>query len=241
MSNLSLAFVAASFAVAGAAFAAVPLTGSYSQSFDSMGPNGTRAPGDWTAGTIVGSRVADGGGAIISRALVVDNGGIDTVGQSFNYGNTGDSDRAIGAMGTTNDGASGIHGGDRAVQVALINDTETPITALDLSFAGEQWRINQGTAETKPEKIRVFYSTSPNSGWHTLGDRFSFAAKDAPAKTAVDGNLDENRRVISGTYHLPTPVAAGGAFYIRWLDWNENSTADHGLAVDDVSISIHAP
>jgi hypothetical protein len=214
---------------------AVPFTGSYSENFDSIGATGTAPPTGWTVGYI-GATNQDGGGAVTSDPLVVDDGSNDTVGLSFNYGTTGATDRAIGAMGTTN--KNGLPNGDRVAQVELTNNTGAALTAVNVAYTGEQWRNNQGTASPGPEKIRLYYSTSPSSGWQSLGSSFEFTApQNSTTESALDGNQPANRAAIAGQYTLPAPLADGSTFYLRWLDWNDLNTSDHGLAIDDVSVT----
>ena len=239
----------AGVAVASSAQAAVSFTGNYSQNFDSIGPTGTAAPTDWVAGNVTANRSVDGGGVLTSQALVPDDGtnGVaantqGTIGKNYNYGSlAAPSDRAIGSVPTT---ASF----DRALQVALTNNTGGSISSLKIGYTGEQWRYGQGdsalAAENQGENLRVFYSTSVSSGWTSIGLNFGapklFDA-DRPGitdQTQLDGNAPANRTVLSTNFVLPSPLADGSSFYIRWLDWNENSTSDHGLAVDDVSVSV---
>ena len=53
---------------------------------------------------------------------------------------------------------------------------------------------------------------------------------------SIDGNLAANRTLISGVFTLPAVLPKGAPFWIRWHDWNDSATADHFLAVDDVSV-----
>jgi len=216
------------------ASAQVNFTGTYSENFNSLGATATSPPPGWTAGFLGPSRVTDGGGAVTPDVLTVDDGSNDSVGRNLNYGVIGDSDRALGSMGTT------ATGGDRVTQLALLNNTGGPLTQLTLGYTGEQWRINQGTpsAANGTEKIRFLYSLSPSSGWVPLGEDYEFfRIHNEPAETAINGNLTENRTLRGGTFFLDTPVPLGQTLYLRWLDWNDDATADHGLAIDDVSIT----
>jgi hypothetical protein len=233
--RLAIAGVIASLALATTSTAQVNFTGTYSENFNSIGPFGSTPPDGWTIGFLGPSRVTDGGGAINPASLVVDDGNIDTVGQSFNYGSFNDTDRALGNMGTTGDGTNS---GDRAIQLALFNNTGQTLNRLTVRFAGEQWRNNQAAAAT-PEQLRFFYSTSPASGWNQLFAPFEFVApkNDNTAEGALNGNLAENRAAdLGGTFSLNTPVPVGQTLYLRWLDWNDLNTQDHGLAIDDVVV-----
>lgn len=234
-----------------AASAAIPFNGSYSENFDSIGPTGTAAPADWLVGTLTGplSRQPNGGGAVTARSLYVNdgtggvaNGTTATVGRSFNLGASGAADRAIGSAATTNDG-TGLQGGDRVLQGAFTNSTGAPITSMTIGYTGEQWRFAQGASSSGSEGFFFFYSTAPDSGWVSIGLDF-VAPHQTPGQsglsihTALDGNASANRIVLSKEFTLPQPLPAGSAFYLRWLDWNDNSTSDHVIAVDDISLGV---
>ena len=251
-SRISISAAALLCAVS-AASAAIPFTGSYSQNFDSIGPTGTAAPTDWTVGTLAAgstnARQLNGGGAMTPRSLYVNdgtggvaNGQTAAVGRSFNLGASGAADRAIGAAGTTNDGTD-IQGGDRILQGAFTNSSGVSISSMTIGYTGEQWRFAQGTSSSGDESIFLFYSTSPDSGWVSVGLDFVAPHQKTgfTAHTALDGNAATNRIVLSKEFSLPQPLAAGGSFYLRWHDWNDNATSDHVLAVDDVSISAVVP
>ena len=220
--------------------AAASFTGSYSENFDSMGPDGNAAPPNWFHGTYSSTQNrVDPGSTINNVNLTPDNGSNGVKGASYNYGDSGSSERAIGSVCTTNSG-------DRGTVVALTNDTGMELTELTLTYAGEQWRNNEGKADDKPEKIRVYISLNPGSGFVYLSG-FDFNAPVNEERGSeendgyrLDGNADANRRVISGTIDLASlgmTIAAGADFYINWHDWNDRSTRDHALAVDDVTIT----
>ena len=171
-----------------------------------------------------------------SPALVVDAGsGVgDPSGLSYNYGTAGAGDRAVGNVPKTTNG-------DRIIQVAVTNNTGAALNYFTLSYWGEQWHRGESKADTKPEKLRVYYSgTSASSSFVSMGSAFEFIApQDVPgaAQTALDGNAAANRTYITATYTPASPIASGATFYIRWYDWNDNNTVDHGLAIDDVTIT----
>jgi hypothetical protein len=214
--------------------------GLLTQNFDSMGSSGTAPPAGWSVGHLnpVKNRdtVGGEGAAIVSETLLVDNGSTDggTNGYSFNYGTTGSGDRALGNIPRTTNG-------DHIIQVAITNNTGYSLASLRLTYTGEQWRRGQSAAAAKPEKLMVFLSTSSStSGFVSMGAAFDFnALQDAPgqAQIALDGNASANRTVISGTYTPAAPIANGAVLYIRWYDWNDDATMDHGLAIDDVAVT----
>jgi hypothetical protein len=217
--------------------------GIYTQNFDSIGPTGTTPPLNWLSGDYTPYRnrqLLDAAPAAVQNdPLVPDDGSSGTTAQSYNYGTTGDPDRAIGHIGTTS------NYGDSGLQVALFNNTGAPITQLTIEYVGEQWRYYQGASSSGPEKLRMYISSANNAGYIAL-PTLDFTAPHQTgevANRALDGNLATNRVGISGTVDLAAIGYPGGAvgpeqvFFLTWHDWNDNATLDHGLAVDDVRIT----
>jgi len=208
--------------------------GTYTESFDSMGPGGTALPTGWAAGKYSTTQNRQPpGSAPANESLYVDDGSSSTKGRSYNYGTSGGADRAVGHLPTTSSG-------DRAVQLAIANNTGYAIDEFTLDYTGEQWREWEGGAASA-EKLSVWFSTSPGSGFIELGSEFHFEApRDSGLGvgegTALDGNDPANRLAISGTFAPPAPISNGQTFYLTWHDQNDN-TSDHALAVDDVSFS----
>lgn len=207
----------------------VLIGGSYSQNFESLGPSGTilNITG-WKAGNY-----SDGGNAessphgdVDAETLIADNGSGTTKGRSYNYGTTGQSDRAVGHLPTTSSG-------DRALQLEITNGTGGDITEFTLTYTGEQWRDWQAGSD---QKLSVWYSPSSGSNFMSMGSEFDFDAPiNAGAGVALDGNAAANRELLSGLYVPTGPIAHGQSFYITWHDKND-SVSDHPLAVDDVHI-----
>ena len=201
--------------------------GTYVENFNSMGSSGTETPQGWITGDYTVRQDHDPpGSAPRDETLTVDNGS-DRGGGSYNYGTTGDSDRALGNITGKDD--------DRAIQLAVTNDTGAEITALNLTYTGEQWR-DVKTNASLPQLLTVWFSTDPGSGFASMGGQFSFIApSNKGLNSAIDGNDAANRTVISGVYTPDTPIPDGQTFYITWHDQDE-TRGDHGLAVDDVSL-----
>jgi autotransporter-associated beta strand protein len=214
-----------------------------SENFDSMGSAGTTLPAGWTAGYLgaVGSQnrlvmapYAGDGLAITPMPVVVSAGAAVSpdVGTVLNLGSAGSSERALGGYPRTSPS------GDQIMQVAIVNTTGSPLTTVSVSYAGEQWRQFQGTSSSGPEMLRVLASTtSPTTGFTYFSSLDFTAPQQGAGGTALDGNLAANRAVITGTITFDNPVAAGGTFYLRWHDWNDNGTSDHFLGIDDVVVS----
>ena len=212
--------------------AAVTYTsGTYTEDFDSIGSSGTVPPPGWGAGKYSTTQNRQPpGSAPVDEALYVDNGSSSTKDRSYNYGTTGDSDRAVGGMPANKSG-------DRAIQLAITNDTGSEITELTLAYTGEQWR-NTGTSTFLPQMLTVWFSSDPGSGFVSMGSQFDFASpSNLGYSSALDGNDPDNRTEISGVYVPGAPIPDGETFYITWHDVNDRGVSDHGLAVDDVSVT----
>ncbi|MCX6924991.1 MAG: Ig-like domain-containing protein [Verrucomicrobia bacterium] len=216
------------------------------ENFDSMGSAGTAPPTGWTIGYLAGnpSRVVmspyGGDGLAITPLppLVVSDGVFatqPTTATGFNFGSTGSSERALGSFPRT------TTYGDHVMQIAVVNTTGGSLNSVDVSYAGEQWRQCQGTSSSGPEMLRFLASTtSPTTGFSNYSSLDFTAPKQGPADIALDGNLAANRAVLSGTIKFASAVPAGGTFYLRWHDWNDNATYDHFLAIDDVIVTTTA-
>lgn len=231
---------------------AINFSGSYAENFDSIGPTGTAVPTGWQIGhfsPVVNVNGTGGDGlAIVSEALltgvpedgytIIKNGlgGGGANGQAINYGHSSNSsDRAIGNVPRTNYG-------DHLIQVDFINTTGAPITEFSVTYTGEQWSNAQGTSGNGAEKIRFFYNPSAAlSGFVAVSTLDFTALKNAPLADgpylALNGNLAENRTTLTATITPASAIPVNGAFSLRWLDWNENATTDHGLAIDDFQLN----
>ena len=212
--------------------AAITYTGgTYTENFDSMGSGGTAPPPGWVAGKYATTQNRlPPGSAPDDETLYVDDGSSKAQDRSYNYGTTDDSDRAIGSIPARKKG-------DRAIQLAITNDTGAEITELTLAYTGEQWR-NSRTNALLPQMLSVWFSTDPGSGFVSMGSQFDFGSPSNGAfNSALDGNDPANRTEISGLYVPDAPILDGQTFYITWHDVDDRGVSDHGLAIDDVSVT----
>lgn len=219
----------------------------YLQNFDAMGSAGTTLPSGWTAGYLgvesslnraIMAPYAGNGLNITAMPVVVSDGSAlptPNVGTVLNLGTTGSSDRALGNYPRT------TPSGDQIMQVAIQNNTGGSLTAIQLSYSGEQWRQAQGTSSSGPEILRVLASTTSSTDLFAYFPGLDFTAPKQLAADwpvgGLDGNAPANRAFITGTITFASAVPDGGTFYIRWHDWNDNGTSDHFLGIDDVQIS----
>jgi hypothetical protein len=207
------------------------------ENFDGLGPTGTNVAllTGWDAGhfnPIINQGTTGGDGVTtVTDAVVVDNGSHDPGGTPMlaNFGTSGASDRALGSFARTS-------AGDQFLQLAIKNESGSPITSFVLTYTGEQWRSPQCTS---PQPLTVWYSgTSATNGFVSMGTTFTFYSPNNTASNVpLDGNAAGNRTVISATYVPATSIAAGSTFYIRWYDINENGCSDDFLAIDDLTVT----
>jgi hypothetical protein len=175
-----------------------------------------------------------GGGARDNEQYAVDTGGSNT-GDTYSYGSVSATDRALGGLQTgtlvPNFGAS------------FTNNTGKTISSLNIAYTGEQWRIGN-TAAAREDKLQFQYSLDAtdlvSGNWISVteGDFINPIKTNATA-SALDGNASANKTAITFTIS-GLNISNGATFWIRWTDVNA-SGADDGLAVDDFSLTPHAP
>jgi len=220
------------------ALAAISFTGgSYTQTFDTLGPSTTAWANDstlsaWSLFTSTATPVT---------SIGVGNGASGT-GSFFNFGATSGADRALGAVasGGTYFGSPQVGGVAGWLAVAMTNATGVSQPSFVLRYDGEQWRNGgAGTAQ----KIGVEYGYGGTfaavSAWTSAGVAFDFTSPQiAATAAALDGNLAANRTASIGGTVTPAVAWAGGTtLWIRWSDLNDSGN-DHGLAIDNVSFSL---
>ena len=200
------------------------LGNAYLQNFDTL---------DNTAGSTTNASLPTGwtiseagGGARDNEQYAVDTGGNHT-GDIYSYGTIGATERAIGSL------RSGtlipLFG------VEFFNQTGTTITALDIAYTGEQWRLSQAG---RSDRLIFQYSTdaiSLNNGNYVNFDVLDFATPNTSDFGAHDGNSAANRTALNGTI-TGLEIVANSSFWLRWVDFDVGG-ADDGLAIDDFSLS----
>lgn len=164
--------------------------------------------------------------------------GTGTAGGIYSFGVTGvngASDRAMGSL------ASGS-ASPAAFGVRFMNDTALVATNLTLSFTGEQWR-NGGADAVNTLAFTYGISFTPITNAATAATWISFPALDFNTPTfstnasALDGNQATNRQVFTAVTLSGVAVQPGQEWFARWLDVNDTGN-DHGLAIDDLSVSF---
>ena len=226
--NLIASFAAILLAVS-ASFAQVDLAAlgvPSAQNFDTLASASTNIT--WTNNTTIP-------GWYSSRVVYNTGTGSSNAGALYSFGAAAASDRALGgiASGTTTTFFWGVR---------LRNTTGSQITSLAISYTGEQWR-DAGAATPVAHVMAFDYlvSATPitdiSAGVYTTATVLDFTSPtftNTGAGVALDGNVVPNRTAISSTINVT--LNPGDEIMLRWTDIN-NAGNDHGLSVDDFSVT----
>jgi hypothetical protein len=238
-STLPLAIAATIFAQTAVAQTPISITnGTYFQDFNAMGngANGTNGtyPSGWS-----GYRFAGSGTLGQTLTPITHDGSLGT-GAVYNFGTTGQTDRALGSLGSgTTHPAFGV---------VLVNDTGRVLTDADVevSFRAEQWRTGSSTAANEVWRFQwrvgdgatIFNDTSENN-WNSvpLLDMNEILT-GSTSSGAVDGNANfVNVGPSPVTFLIWNP---GQLLFLRWLDM-DNTGTDAGMGIDDFNFTVFAP
>jgi hypothetical protein len=188
------------------------------ENFDSLGVvSGSTLPAGWEFSE---------SGAGANSTYGVGNGSSST-GNTYSFGATSATDRALGSVRTSSLGS--MYG------TVITNQTAGTLTELAIEFAGEQWRLG---ATGRVDRLDFAYSLDATSiitgNWLDI-DALDFVAPvNAGATGALDGNLGENRTLVTHAIS-GLALAPGASLWIRWSDFDASSS-DDGLAIDDFSV-----
>lgn len=194
----------------------------YTQDFDTLASSGTSStvPADWALSE-TGSN---------ANGTYTAGTGSSNAGDTYSFGSTGSAERAFGTL------LSGSL--VSTIGASFTNNTGQGISALLITYVGEQWR--QGYV--RPEKDRLDFqfstdATALNTGvWQNVNE-LDFSTVDTSGSVgARDGNI--LRQTVSFTM-TDLNIASGGTFWIRWND-SDILFNDDGLAIDDFSLAVVA-
>lgn len=193
----------------------------YTQDFNTLAASGTAntaLPAGWSLNESGTSARNDSGyGA---------SNGSDNGGDVYSFGAASATDRAFGTL------RSGTL--IPIVGACFTNNTGATVTALSISYRGEQWRLG---ATGRNDRLDFQYSldaTSLATGAWTDANQLDFTA---PLADGTAGALDGNANGAAVTAPISSlNVANGATFWIRWTDFDA-AGADDGLGVDDFSLT----
>ncbi|WP_341884402.1 ExeM/NucH family extracellular endonuclease [Synechococcus sp. UW140] len=216
---------------------------SYSQDFNSLAASGTANA--WENDTTIPGWHLFRQPASTPVAITAYNAdtGASSSGSFYSYGSTGISERALGglASGGTYFGTPASAAVAGWIALSLKNQGSSNISSLSIGFSGEQWR-NGGNAETQSMLMEYGYGTnfSDVTTWNKPASSFKNFTSPIATTTAaaVDGNSAGKISSLGGNVDLTaTPWTPGSNLWLRWID-NNDAGNDHGLAIDDLSITI---
>lgn len=200
------------------------------ESFDTLATTGTNIA--WTDNSTIpgwwSTRVAYNSGT-----------GSSNTGALYSFGIAGTNpvtDRALGSIGSGSTGT--IYQAAR-----LTNNTGETITSLDISYVGEQWRNGgNATAHTLTFQYQiadagvVTGANTPATGWTDVSQLSFTGPVTGTTAATLDGNALANRIPRAAT--LTVTVGNGQEIWLRWQD-PDDSGSDHGLAIDDFSVTAN--
>ncbi len=199
-------------------------SGIHTENFDGMTASGIVTPQGWWVGA-----AAAGSAQFVS----VGDGSAGPSGSvhGWNYGLTGDGNRALGTAAT---------GGDRNTVARIRNTGSSNIDSFNLFFDAELWRTHQ--TNTHVEYLTNYVSFDLGATW--IATTFDFQSPpdiaNSPAATALDGHQATNRVAgLGGSVVPPSPVPPGSVIYVRWQNINDAGT-DGAIAIDNVSFEATA-
>ncbi len=207
--------------------------GSYSQNFDVLGSTSA----NWTNNVTLPGWYATKGS--LDATNFIAGAGTGTTGGIYSFGTNGvnaNSDRALGSVA-----ASSIN---YAYGVRFTNDTAFPQTNILVSYTGEEWR-NGSLATTQALAFSFAISGSPITNAFSAATWSNFTALNfvSPTSntlsTALDGNAPTNLQMFTNISLTGVSIPAGQELFLRWLDIDDGGN-DHGLAIDDLTVSFTA-
>ncbi len=192
----------------------------YTQDFNTLVSTGssTTLPAGWALFESAGN------------AEYMANNGNSNIADTYSYGSTGATDRALGML-DNNTMHFGAH---------FINNTGLTVTSILIQFTGEQWRLGDvGIAD----RLDFQYSTDATALTNGTWNNYNLLDFIAPVTTgsvgALNGNLEVNRTPV-GSIFTGLSIPDNTTFWIRWTGPNIGGAED-GLAVDDFVLTANPP
>lgn len=171
------------------------------------------------------------GGFEIAEQLGNANNTYATGTGSSNTGNT----YSFGAAGSTERALGGLRSGslNPTFGIQFTNMLGRTITALNISFVGEQYRL--GASGRGADRLAFEFSTTATNLLGTGFTALTLLDFSSPTTTgtvgALDGNAAANQRAISGTI-AGLELLQGQSIFLRFTDFDVN-LADDGLGIDN--------
>jgi hypothetical protein len=164
------------------------------------------------------------------------NDGATATGGLYAYGESGSSDRALGALNTNSETKAVAYG------VLFKNETGLTISSIRLNYRGEQWRGVNSAAQ----QVQLSYSIGSSTDLRPVGILNNLLFTNVPAGNLVSPNITSNgpmdgntNQVVISNLNIPVEIENDEEIFIRFLD-NDDAGADKAMALDDFSISFSA-
>jgi hypothetical protein len=212
-------------------------TGNYTQNFDGLGLTGTNIA--WADNSTIPNWFSQRTGS----GTTYDAGnGSSNAGKLYSFGTTSATERALGSIGSGNAAA-----GNFAHGLLFHNTSGGAISSFNVSYTLEQWR-DGGSATPAAQSITFWYKvssttiTSLNPNVNTTWTQVTSLTGTSPIfvaaapGVALDGNLPANKVAFSNIVIPSLTIADGEFLMIKWDDPDQTGS-DHGLSIDDVTIS----
>ncbi|MFN5194304.1 MAG: ExeM/NucH family extracellular endonuclease, partial [Cyanobacteriota bacterium] len=218
---------------------AIAFAGSYGQTFDTLASSGTGL--SWVNDVTLEGwhlfRQPAPGTAITTYSAST---GSSNAGTFASFGDSADPDRALGGVGSGGSYFASPGSGSVAgwMALALSNATASAIEALDLSFAGEQWR-NGGNSSTQDMVLEfgIGADFANVTSWTAPGGTFDWSSPVTGASAAAVNGNTTGRVAGRGGQLTSLGWQPGATLWLRWTERNDSGN-DHGLAIDDLTISL---
>lgn len=207
------------------AAAGIPLVTTYTQNFNTLANSGTGNA--WTDNSTIT-------GWYGSRTTYNASDGSSNAGALYSFGAASASDRALGSVGSGS--TTTVYYGAR-----FFNNTGGTISALKITYTGEQWR-NGGNTSAQTVNFAYQTGTSVTSltagSWTAVSNLNFTSLVNTASAAALNGNLvGTNAAMVSYTI-TGLSIPAGQEIMIRWEDI-DHSGSDHGLGIDDFTIEAN--
>ena len=209
----------------------------YTENFNSL-PS-TTSTGNWSNNSSISGWYLYNKDNIAITTINASDGNTNT-GSFFSFGVNNNTERAIGGLGSGGSYFGSPLSGSIAgwIAIALLNNTGRSISSISFNYTGEQWRNGgNSSSQTMVVEYGVGATFSAVSTWTTAGTGFNFTSPiTGTTAAALDGNAAANRITGLGGTISSLNLANNSILWIRFAEINESGN-DHGLAIDDFTIS----
>lgn len=213
----------------------------YTQNFNTLSAvNGTATIAWGNDSTIEGWSLFDSNKT--ARTTYRASSGSDSTGTFYSYGV--DSDRALGAIGALNTywGSPASSALSGYIALAVRNDSGQALDGVSVYWDAEQWRMAQNNAGTDTLDFRYGFGDTfaSVSTWINPGVSFKYNSPVVNTTTGAASALDGNANAVQLGGDIALDWQAGQTLWVTWIDYNSAGN-DHGLAIDNVSLSVAIP